>query len=120
MFEDLVPSPTFSGQIRSDDAPNAIGFAPATTQLATPMTHGTPMADFIEEPQVLRDWDDTFVTRGLTELVITVGADNLRSFFFFHSPPHSGPISKMSGDSLWQKSLRVGITSPVQSWHDSS
>lgn len=80
-FEDLVPTPIFSGQVQFN-TPNPISFAPATTELATPMTHGTLMADFTAEPRVLRSGDDTFLTGNFTELVITVRADDPRSVFY--------------------------------------
>ena len=69
--EDFVPTPPFSGHIQFF-APTAISFAPATTKFATPMTNGTLIADFLAEPEVLRDWDDMFLTDDFTQLVITV------------------------------------------------
>jgi len=41
------------------------------------MTNGTLMADFTAEPEVLRDWDDMFLTDDFTLLVITVRANIL-------------------------------------------
>ena len=69
--EDLVPTPMFSGKV-SFEAPNAISFAPATTKPATPMTHGTLMAEFTAEPQVLRNWSEMLPTKNFVELVVTV------------------------------------------------
>jgi len=74
--EDFVPTPPFSGHVQFF-APNAISFAPATTKFATPMTNGTLMVDFLAEPEVLRDWDDMFLTDDFTLLVITVCANIL-------------------------------------------
>jgi len=73
IVEDFVPTPIFSGQVQINTT-CAISFAPATTEFAAPMTHGTLMADFTANPGALRDWDDMIPTESFTELAITVGA----------------------------------------------
>lgn len=70
--ETLVPTPLlFPGHVQADGS-NAISFAPATVKFATPMTHGTLMADFTADRQVLRDSLDLFPARDFEKLVITV------------------------------------------------
>ena len=70
--ETLVPTPLlFPGQVQVDGL-NAISFAPATVEFATAMTHGTLMADFDADRQVLRDSLDSFPARDFEKLVITV------------------------------------------------
>jgi len=76
IVEGFVPTPPFSGQVQFK-TPHAISFAPSTTEFAAPMTHGTLMADFAADPQVLRDRDDMILTEGFTELAITVGVNIL-------------------------------------------
>jgi hypothetical protein len=73
IFETLVPTPLFPGQVLVDGS-NAISFAPATTEFATPITHGTLMADFAADRRALRDSVDVFPARDFEKLVITVCA----------------------------------------------
>ena len=89
--EDFVPTPPFSGHVQSNPS-KAISFAPANTKFATPMTNGTLMADFLAEPQVLRDWDDMFSTEDFTQLVIVVRTNIPQVFYLFRSLTHSGLV----------------------------
>lgn len=118
IVEDLVPTPAFSGKV-DFNAPSGISFAPTTTIFATPMTHGTLMADFVEEPRVLRDRDDIFPAQGFVGLVITVRATFLQFLSLFRSSAHSGRVSKRSGSPPWGISPRARTISLVQSWHGS-
>ena len=118
IVEGLVPTPAFSGKV-DFNAPSGISFAPAATIFATPMTHGTLMADFLEEPRVLRDRDDIFPAQGFVTLVITVRTNLLQSLSLFQSFAHSGRVSKRSGSPPWGISPRARTISLVQSWHGS-
>ena len=99
IIEDVVPTPIFSGNTQFK-APNAISFASAATKLATPMVHGTLMADFAAEPQALRDCSDVFPAKTFVDLVITVCTSTLQPVSLFHSSTHSGRVSKRSGRPL--------------------
>jgi len=70
ILETLVPTPLFPGQVYVDGS-NAISFAPATAEFATPVTHGTLMADFAADNRALRDSADVFPAKNFEKLVIT-------------------------------------------------
>ena len=74
IFETLVPTPPFPAQVYVNGS-NAISLAPAATEFAIPMAHGTLMADFVADHQALRDSADVFPAKDFEKLVITVCAN---------------------------------------------
>ena len=115
VLETLVPTPLFPGQVDVDGS-NAISFAPATAEFATPVTHGTLMADFVADHRALRDSADVFPAKKFEKLVITVCASATRSFSLPHLCTRSGPVSSESGKSRWGASARIPTISLVRNW----